>query len=253
MSMEDNTKRFFHIMEDVGINRETKICQYLDLEYLMKILITDRYYVKRKKFFVDNREEEFPLFLRFALAPVYPEDRQEQEASFARQQKELSENINQYCEQSNVLTSCWTIRTMENVLMWDRGNKLKACIHSTIGDFVDSFDKSIEFNIWCGRIFYEAFSKVMLSKNKIWVKEPYFSDEEELRFYFSAEYDEIKPDVSNRCPEKGLSLKVNPKNMMKEIVLSPYIDRQCANDLMKHIGEKYGITTSVSAIDLSNK
>ena len=71
MSLEEvKGTRYFHIMEGVGINSETTICQYLDLEYLMKILNEDAYYVKRKKFFDDDREKDYPNYLHFVPVPM---------------------------------------------------------------------------------------------------------------------------------------------------------------------------------------
>ena len=206
MSLEEvKGTRYFHIMEGVGINSETTICQYLDLEYLMKILNEDAYYVKRKKFFDDDREKDYPNYLHFVPVPIDPEYRINHAADIAKQQEELNESNKQYKKQSYVLTSCWTVRTMENILMWDRGNKTRACIHSTIGDFVGSFERDLKFKIWCGRMFYEPFSKVVKFENKIWVKEPYFADEDEVRFYFSVSDDKVEPDTpkEGECPEKG--------------------------------------------------
>ena len=116
----ENEIRYFHIMEGVGINSETKICQYLDLEYLMKILNEESYYVKRKKFFVDDREKDFPELLRFGLEPMDPEYRKDHAAEIAKRQAEWDKSVSQYKKQSYLLTSCWTVRTMENILMWDR-------------------------------------------------------------------------------------------------------------------------------------
>lgn len=251
----ENEIRYFHIMEGVGINSETMICQYLDLEYLMKILNEESYYVKRKKFFVDDREKDFPELLRFGLEPMDPEYRKDHAAEIAKRQVEWAKSVSQYKKQSYLLTSCWTVRTMENILMWDRGDKSRACIVSTIGDFVGSFEKDINYEIWCGRMFYEPFSKVIKFENKIWVKEPYFADENEIRFYFSSSFEKVEPDTTKdgECPEKGVSLKVTPKQMMREIVLSPYLDKKCAESLSKAITDKYQINARPSLLDLSNK
>lgn len=251
----ENEIRYFHIMEGVGINSETKICQCLDLKYLMKILNEESYYVKRKKFFVDDREKDFPELLRFGLEPMDPKYRKDHAAEIAKRQVEWAKSVSQYKKQSYLLTSCWTVRTMENILMWDRGAKSRACIVSTIGDFVGSFEKDINYEIWCGRMFYEPFSKVIKFENKIWVKEPYFADENEIRFYFSSSFEKVEADTpkEKECPEKGVSLKVTPKQMMREIVLSPYLDKKCAESLSKAITDKYHINARLSFLDLSNK
>lgn len=252
MEREENYQTgYFLLMEDVGIGLDTKICQYLDVDYLLKLLKDNRYYVKRKQYFPDNREKDFPHFLMF---PIRPTDKEYKQTSLlSKQQEELHSNIKEYQEQSDLLTSCWTVRTRENILMWDRGSKCKACMQSTIGQFVGSFDKDMKYTIWCGRILYEQFSRVFQWEHKIWTKEPYYSDEEELRFYFSTSINEVLADKPNKENNRGVSLKVESQKMINEIILSPYIDKKTAETMKEFIEGKYKIPTRYSNIDVSNK
>ncbi len=252
MSQEVNdTQGFFHMMKDVGIGYDTEICQYLNVEYLIGILKNNSYYVKRKESFKDKREKEFPLFMQFPLSPSNEEDKRLLVQS-EQQKEEWYRDNKEYEELSHLLTACWTVRTNENILMWDRGNPCKACIQSTIGDFVSSFDSNMAFTIWCGRILYSLFSMATQPSQKLWIKEPFFSDEDEVRFYFSANFDKIEPDVPSNNDLDGISLKVNPIKMIHHITLSPYINYECAKILKAYFSKEYQISTSFSRIDLQH-
>jgi hypothetical protein len=239
----DNIK-FFQLMLDVGLGCDTPICQYMDIDYLNALLSTQKYYVKRKKLFVDKREKRVPNYLRFGLLPygatLNSEEKQLQQSrdnAIVRFEKVLS----------SLLTSCWTERITENSLMWDRGGeKHKACIISTVGDFVDAFEK-LEFDIWCGKMIYAPIHSLLLSEDVIWYKEPYFSDEREVRFYFSKGINKVIPDDES-VDGKFLSVKID--KLIHEIVLSPYINKIAAEKIKKNIFETYHIKTSLSNIEI---
>lgn len=236
--------RMFHIMQDVGLANDTEICQYLALDYLKAILKTDEYYVKRKRFFVDKREKTVPFRIRFELTPYGQLLTPEQ----IRRMDERNKTI-QYFEKesSSLLTSCWTERTTENALMWDRdGERHKVCIKTTVGDFVAAFGNT-KFEIWCGKVIYEPINPVLMSEDIIWYKEPYFSDEREVRFYFSTEFGKIVSDKENN---EGVPFEVNKKLLIHEIVLSPYINKNAAEELEQSISKTYGIKTTISKIEV---
>ena len=249
---DNDLSGFFRIMEDVGISYDTKICQYLDIKYLLGIVKNKKYYVKRKKKFPDNREKDFPLFQKFPIRPANDEEKKMVIRS-AQQEGELYNSIKRYQELSELLTSCWSIRTSENILMWDRGDSSRACIQSSIGDFVSSFDSRIGFYIWCGKILYDHFSKEMNAEHKIWFKEPCYSDEREIRFYFSTHFDKVVPDSPNEDNKEGVYLKINPQTMIRQIILSPYVDKECASTLRETFSNQYNIQTTFSGLELSRK
>lgn len=232
-------------MQDVGISNNTEICQYMDIDYLKALLSKERYYVKRKKFFIDKLEKSIP-FKTCCIPNQYntkftPEQETKQELIF--------QSASQHEKRSSMLlTSCWTERITENALMWDRnGERHKACIKSTIGDFVNAFGQ-MEYTIWCGKMLYEYVHTSIISDDIIWYKEPYFSDEREIRFYFSKEFSKVIPDDRT---EDHVLLSVNINCLIKEIVLSPYIKREAADEIRKSIQEKYSIPTRLSEIRIS--
>ena len=243
--MENHSDTVYKIMQNAGISSNTEICQYMDIDYLIALLSKNKYYIKRKKFFIDKLEKSIP-FKTCCVLNQYgkkftPEQnaRQESLIQLSRRYEDIS---------SMLLTSCWTERVTENALMWDRnGERRKACIKSTKGDFVNAFGQ-MEYTIWCGKMLYEYMHTSIISDDIIWYKEPYFSDEREIRFYFSKEFSKVIPD--DRTDDHVL-LSVNINCLIKEIVLSPYIKREEAEKIQNSFQKKYSITTKLSEIRIS--
>lgn len=234
----------FQLMQDVGLGNDTEICQYLALDYLMAILKTDKYFVKRKKFFIDKREKTIPLRLQFELTPFGRKLSPEQ----IKRMDEKNKVIQHFeTKLSSLLTSCWTERVTENALMWDRdGERHKACIKTKVGDFVSAF-RNTKFKIWCGKMLYEPINPMLISEDLIWYKEPFFSDEREIRFYFSTDFSRIVSDEGNN---DGILIEVEKELLIHEIILSPYINKNAAEELKQSITETYGIKTTTSKIEV---
>ena len=243
--MENHSDTVYKIMQDAGISGNTEICQYMDIDYLIALLSKNKYYIKRKKFFIDKLEKSIPFKTCCVLNQFGKKFTPEQNA----RQESLIQSSRKYEDISSMLlTSCWTERVTENALMWDRnGERHKACIKSTIGDFVDAFGK-IDYTIWCGKILYEPIHSSLISDDIIWYKEPYFSDEREIRFYFSKDFSKIIPDDNT---DDHLLLSVTTKSLIKEIILSPYIKREEAEEIRDFIQEKHSIRTKLSEIRIS--
>lgn len=230
-------------MQDVGLGTDTEICQYMYLEHLEKLLETGYYYVRRKGKFSDKREKELPRRLHFTefTIPVGKPSSEQQDRS-----KRKNESIHKFEKVSSLLiTSCWTERITENVLMWERGkNKPKACIKSRIGDFVKAFG-NMGFTIWCGKMLYEPIYPVLMSDDIIWYKEPYFSDEREIRFYFSKKLDSVVPDDGTN---DHVRLLVNIQTLIHEITLSPNATIQ-EKENVQRLTKPYNITVKSSKIE----
>lgn len=221
----------------------TPICQYMRLDYLFRLLETQKYYVNRKRLFWDNREKDYPEKLKYTVE-YYPGDGIKTPP--LNNKDELSNNIRLYKEKSYLLTSCWTLNMTENVLMWERGTDFKACIRSTIGQFIGAF-RNLELYIWCGDIEYKTFNQINTWEDKLWYKQPFFIGEDEFRFYFSKKLDAIEVDDHDPC--KPCLFDINPNDMINEIVLDPRIDRVAATKFKDTIQQKYGIYTMLSLID----
>ena len=243
-SKENNTI-IFRMMQDVGLGNDTEICQYLRLDYLQALLKTGKYYVRKKKYFTDKQEGSIPpklIFSEFTIPGGKLTHEQESRS------QERNKSINHYEQESSLLlTSCWTERTSENALMWDRmGESHQACIKTTVGNFVSAFIE-LKYHIWCGKMLYGPIYKAIMSDDIIWYKEPYFSDEREVRFYFSTGLQNIQPDST---PNDHQFFPVNTQTLINEIVLSPYIERNAAEVLKDTIKNTYEIPTSLSKIEI---
>lgn len=249
--MNENTStdngKIFRLMENVGLDEDTKICQYLNLDYLLALLKTGKYYVNRKQVFADKRESSRPLKLIFSeftipggkLSPAQEE-----------RSKKRQESVHQFNKVSSyLLTSCWTEQNSENVLMWERGGERhKACIKSTVGKFVSAISET-ELTIWCGKIMYDPIFSALMSDDILWYKQSYFSDEREIRFYFSKDLDQITPDEDHLLNHKKFS--VDTSTLIQEIILSPYINDSTYEELKETIEDKYKIHTTKSKIEIS--
>ncbi len=238
----EQEQRYYRIKEPIKDNN-TPICQYMRLDYLIKLLKTQKYYVNRKRFFLDKREKDYPEKLKYAIE-YYPGDGLKTQPS--KLQKTLSDNIRLYKEKAALLTACWTLNQEENVLMWERGTDIKVCIKSTIGHFIASFE-NLNLHIWCGDIEYKSFDQIKSWEEKLWYKQPYFQAEEEFRFYFSKSLETLELDDYDLC--KPYSFDINPNEMITEVVLGPQIDRVEADAYKEAIQQKYGINTKLSQVD----
>ena len=239
----EQEQRYYRIKEPIKDNN-TPICQYMRLDYLFKLLETQKYYVNRKRFFLDKREKDYPEKLKYAIE-YFPGDGLKNQP--LELQKTLSDNIRLYKEKAALLTACWTLNQEENVLMWERGTAIKACIKSTIGQFIASFDNNLNLYIWCGDIEYKSFDQIKSWEEKLWYKQPCFQAEKEFRFYFSKSLATLELDDYDLC--KPYLFDINPKEMITEIVLDPNIDKVAATTYKEMIHQKYGIITKLSQVD----
>ena len=245
MIMEQGNNIVYKIMQDVGISSYTEICQYMNLDYLIALLSKKKYYINRKKKFVDKREKIIPFKSCCILTRYDKEFTPKQEI----EQENIIEATHKYEKESLLLlTSCWTERITENIMMWDRdGEHHKVCIKSTIGDFVEAFGQ-MDYFIWCGKILYEHMQPSIINDDVIWYKEPYFSDEREIRFYFSKDFNKIMPDNTK---DDHVELSVNIQCLIKEIILSPYIKKETAEEIKQLFQTQYGIKTNLSKISIA--
>lgn len=238
MNSNEKGLRHFIIMEEVDNN--LTIYQYMNLDYLLCLLKRQEYYVKPKKYFFDKHERNLPLKSHFRIEPVG-------ENCYKRIQKtdDSFEKSRQFHESGNLLTACWTKHDGENMLMWKNfTSKLGVCIKSTVANFIASF-KTDDFVVCCGKMTYDGIKNHHDNIERLFLKDRPFEGEEEIRFYFLPTNN---VDTSNLA---GLPLSVNPKVMIDEIILSPYINRIAANELKTFITEKYNVKVNLSKIELN--
>lgn len=239
MNSNEKGLRHFIIMEEVDNN--LTIYQYMDLDFLLRLLKKQEYYVKTKKYFSDKHECRLPIKSLFRIAPVGENDNDIKDQT----PNDYLIKSRQFHESGNLLTACWTEHNGENMLMWKNfTSKLGVCIKSTIAKFIASFKKD-DFVICCGRMFYEGIKYHNDNLERLFIKDKAFKGEEEIRFYF------IPSDKIDTSKMKGLSIAVDPEDMIDEIILSPYIDKIAANELKEFIAREYKVKVNQSKIELN--
>ena len=221
-----------------GVDGNLGILQYMDLDYIFRLLETRSYFVKQKQNFPDKHESRLPQKAMFSLQLV-------EFGSYKGKPTDISESLERirlFTESGRMLTACWTERKGESALMWKNfTTKMGGCIKSTINNFVASFAID-DYDICCGRMSYTGIYAGQNYMDSLFTKDKAFEEEKEIRFYFTP-----KKDMSI---DKSISLPILPKVMISEIILSPYIEQKAQNILKQIISEKYAINVTSSKIEL---
>ncbi len=219
-------------------SEDRTICQYMRLDYLIQLLETGKYYVKRRREFEDANESYKNI--RYAFAPSAVGNN----VGFQPTQKRLI----QYTDIVNCPTSCWSKRVHESYLMWKSyATEIGACIITTVHNFIASLqidlDIASEDNlVLCGSIDYNNFRPSTNEEKQLFEKDIVYSDEDEFRFYFLLASDSNK--------KNGVYIPVNTEVMIGEILLSPFICKDAADKLAKMIKCAYDIEVKQSNIRL---
>ena len=201
---------------------EREIRQYMDLDYLIRLLVKKEYYVQQKQEFKDANESRIPFKWQIGLSDY--------ESDYKK-----GEN---YREMSIMPTSCWTCARQESYLMWKSyTNKMGVCIVSTIQSVVDSFRNNDTFmiddyNIWTARMDYKSYYYSSQPEDYLHVKSVAYSDEDEIRFYFDKK-------GNNNESQKGIFIPTDYKIMIKRIILSPFIEPIASRFLADIIQKEY--------------
>lgn len=221
--MNHNTYRY----DKSQVGQDTCICQYMDLDYLIAMLSTNKYFIRIKGDFADKYENSLPLKNIF---PVYPTAVQPDKDKLQQNIKMMEDKLSAYKDARNIPTSCWTIRSRESALMWSSyTTKIGVCIQSTISDFIKAIDYT-GFMLIYGQMQYQGYA--FSQDHELFSKHPDFADEKELRFYFIPK-DNQKPIIN------GIKLPINPTALIKKVILSPYIEPNAGRKLCDMINHEY--------------
>lgn len=224
-----------------GVDGNQEILQYMDLDYIIRLLETRSYYVKQKHNFLDKHESRLPLKAMFSLQPVEPGGYKGKSTDIT----ESLERIRKFTESGSILTACWTERRGESALMWKNfTSKMGGCIKSTINHFVASFSND-DYDICCGRMSYTGIYPGQDFMECLFTKDTAFKEEKEIRFYFYPTNNDMM-SIS-----KGVDMPIFPNVMIDEIILSPYINNKAKELIMQIINEKYDIKVKTSKIELN--
>lgn len=223
----------------------------MDLDHFLCMVKEGKFYVSKKKTF-DDLNEIIPHYKSLYPFNIIGNDDTLEYTRIIEEVKIISKKWKDYKNTSEWFASCWTLRHDENYLMWKAyPSKFGVRICTTIDRFVDSITPN-DFLVLCGRMIYDGYYPEKELDSLIFSKGKYYSNEEELRFYFVPKSVQVDKDYI----ELPIRLKEdNAQDIIKEIILSPCINRKAAEEIkvmLKNIPELKNCNISISKIELSN-
>ena len=154
----------------------------------------------------------------------------------------------------STLVNCWHINTHESDAMWSRytDRRNSVAIKTDVASLVSSFVNRYPYAI--GEIQYIDFEKDVMPVSSFdishWFKRVQYQADCELRvvmdetIYSSITEHTRTPDYSSEACDIGLSYKVDPRVLVREIVVGPGTDDWVV-ELIRSIAEKYAIAAPV--------
>lgn len=222
-----------------GIDENTPISQYMDLDYFLLLLKNKNYYVSRKYTFPDLNEGEFPskrIFPFTAVGENTPPQPKHDVDTCLRVWKSYQEN-------RGVPTSCWTHDISNNILMWKNfTSKLGVCIKSSVRNVIASI-KENKYDIWCGKMTYNGYYAKRGFMKNMFSKVSAYSKEDECRFYF---FEQTLPDN----PLPYINIPIDPSIMIDEVSVSPFIEKEASGELVRLIHNEYNVNIHTSNINI---
>lgn len=220
------------------ITLDTPIAKYTELEHLLSILENNKFFVNRRYKFEDCKESELSLF---EYGPFYEFYSRPSEEQLESNHKASIEQLQNHSLQSIIPTSCWTYRVQESYLMWKAyTNQCGVMIRSTIDKFIQAIDYT-GYDLICIPIEYGGYH-YSPNGTTLNCKDSFYSDERELRFYFDSDLENTK--VENDYIE----LPVNPKELITDIVISPFVNQKEGDRIIKLLKDRYKIVARHSLI-----
>ena len=216
------------------------ICQYMRLDYLIQLLKTQKYYVNRRHQFIDANEVNNRIKFKFNLKPSINNtisSTKKVERFFSTHEIEL------------LPTACWTKRKQESFLMWKSyATEMGACIkttkHNVIASIKTDITEQSENLVICGSMDYKSFKPSLDEEKQLFDKDIAYAEEKEFRFYFHF------PSYDTNKDANAITIPVDTKIMIDEIILSPFICKDAANEISQMITDKYNIDVKQSEIKL---
>lgn len=220
---------YYYLLNDGPTDRA--ICQYMRLDYLIQLLETNKLYAKRRRENDDANEGYYKKHLEFRLTIANGNNVSNTESP----KRSLS-----YRDIVDCPISCWTKTERESYLMWksyagEIGVRIKSSIHNFIASLQLDLGKEGVDTVYYGSMNYcENLSPSDDEEHQMFSKDEVYSDEDELRFYFKLSDDSNKKGTTHRL------VPVDPKVMIDEILISPFLCKEAANKLVRMIKCSYG-------------
>lgn len=225
------------------IDWDAPIFQYMRLDYLISLLATKQYYVRPRCEFEDAFEANLPLKNMF---PIHEACKDVDKEVLKGELDAMSIKMKAHRENGRLLTSCWSLKAREDILMWNcYASKIGVRVKSTLRRFLSAL-KTEDYEILCGRMDYTGYS--FYNDNSFFTKDIGYESEEEFRFYFYPKAS--NPDTSDVNP-KPVRIDIEPREFIENVTLSPYIKTCSASELSNILKERYGIVVRQSALKIN--
>jgi hypothetical protein len=211
------------------------IFRYMSFEHLLSMLSKKELYVANRSSFCDLSERGWKEKTKnvFPLSPIYQNKKETKRIG--------TDTYNRWKASYNICISCWSYDkhqnpkrpkeiVSENYLMWRTYafHNIGCRIETTIGDLIKEIQQSkIPYDILFANIEYlkDEYMSGNL-QNDLFTKPSYYFGEQEMRFCIL-------------CQEGKVSLKINPFEMIKGVLISPFITRGFSSFLVEQLKATY--------------
>lgn len=224
-----------HIRKSLWQHKDTKIYQYLRVNYLLVLLRKKALYVNNRSLFSDVRERGMMDSLKydFDIFLTHPHNKEERKKN--EEELERLTTLRELAYKSCI--SCWTkgvaypTNCEEMISEWDHYGAGKAqygdmCrIETTIGQLVDSI-KCNSLPMWLSEVQYADEEWQICTEKRIFWKYHAYEQEQEVRLCIDTR-------------QKHINLAISPENLINQICLSPYIPKSDAKSIIEDIKEQY--------------
>lgn len=123
----------------------------------------------------------------------------------------------------NLLTSCWSQNTKEDVLMWKAYNA-SIRIKTSIKKVLDAINTDYVNMVFCNEIKYKSEQPLYNVADAMFCKNKAYHNENEFRFYFDGVKD-------NYC-------SINAQGLIDNVMVSPFISRE-AKLLLEYVRNEF--------------
>ena len=217
-----------------NISLDISIFKYISLPNLL-LLLSNQFYISTKKNFSDRLEIGtcFLLFLSdFHIAGD----------TISEEMMLKSERLREQVRGSgDWLTSCWTLKSAEDYLMWKVYSSDNYCVRveTTVGRLLASLDFP-DYEVFVSKMCYEREKYIIKDlTDYAYYKFNYYKGEEELRFYFF-------PLNGDKREGNGTYFDVKePLSLIKGITLSPFFPAMTNRKLIEYIKRVHGVNDDI--------
>ena len=211
-----------------SVNLVDKIYHYLKLDYLFDILLKEHFRFSNRSSFTDQSEKGKKSNIKntFKMSPFISDEYDAvRYKEFETTRDTLIENSYKTCVSSwtydiHHLSNSSELIT-EDFFMWKvyAGNGIGVRIETTIEDLINSFYK-LPCDILVSKVSYKNEAPTYSVDEAIFTKPIYYEKEQELR-------------LCALSPENEIFIKVDTTKLIHNILLSPFVSKECTRLLSK--------------------